>query len=233
MKENLRDMGKILEDTSLRAKRWVFKDRTDAGQRLVPFLKPYASQGAIVLAIPSGGVPVGIEIATALSLPFDLIIVRKLPIPGNVEAGFGAVSLGGDVFLNESLVHALGLNRSQIDTSLDTVRKQMGIRNRLFRQSRPPALVGGKAVILVDDGLASGYTMMASINSARRAEAKEIVVAVPTAPISSVQRIVPLVDMVVCLNIRQGSYFAVAEAYENWYDLSEEEVFQCLRRIDA
>jgi predicted phosphoribosyltransferase len=222
-------MTNILEDLDLKAKRWVFRDRTDAGRRLVPFLTKWAAQEAIVLAIPSGGVPVGLEVATAMSLPFDLVIARKIPIPGNPEAGFGAVTLDGNVFLNESMVQTLGLTPSQIEASVGVVRKQIGTRNRMFRQDRPPPSVRGRAAILIDDGLASGYTMLASINSIKRANAKEIVVAVPTAPNHSVQKIAPFVDQLVCLNIREGPYFAVAEAYQNWYDLSEEEVLAYLK----
>ncbi len=226
-------VGKILEDTVLKGKRYVFKDRTDAGRQLAHFLKEYEAQEAIILAIPSGGIPIGIEIATATSIPFDMIIVRKVPIPGNPEAGFGALTLEGDVFLNDSLIRTLGLTPPQIEASLEPIRGQIEIRNRLFRQDRPPAPVRGKIVILVDDGLASGYTMMASIRSVERADPKEIVVAVPTAPMHSVQRIASLVNLIICLNIREGPYFAVAEAYENWYDLSDDEVLKYLRKTSC
>jgi len=137
-------MARILEDISLRSKRWVFKDRAEAGRRLVPFLKRHADKEAVLLAIPSGGVPVGLEVATAMSIPFDMVIVRKIPIPENPEAGFGALTLEGDVFLSESLVHALRLTPSQIDASLETVRRQVETRNRLFRENRPPASVRGR-----------------------------------------------------------------------------------------
>jgi predicted phosphoribosyltransferase len=224
-------MAKIVENTSLKGKRWVFKDRADAGRQLVPLLQREVDGEAVVLAIPSGGVPVGLEIAHAMSIPFDMIIVRKVPIPGNPEAGFGAVTLEGDVFLNEALIETLGLTPSQIDASIARVREKVEMRNRLFRRNKPPTPIRGRTAILVDDGLASGYTMMASIDSVRRADARKILVAVPTAPMHSIQKIAPLVDTIICLNIREGPYFAVAEAYDNWYDLSEDEVLERLSQF--
>jgi predicted phosphoribosyltransferase len=196
---------RIYEKKELRGKNYVFKDRVEAGRVLAEMLEPEykAAQDAIVLAIPSGGVPVGLEVKSKLNFPFDLIIVRKIPVPHNPEAGYGAVTLEGGVFLNEDLV-------------------------ALFRGRRPPTDLSHKTAILVDDGLASGYTMMASVHSAKGRGAKEIVVAVPTAPPETIEKIEPMVDKIYCPNVRGKIFFAVADAYEHWYDLSRAEVLDLL-----
>ncbi len=220
----------IIEDLNLKNKSWVFEDRDDAGAHLSRMLEQFRGEDAVVLAIPSGGVPVGLEVSTNLDLPFDLLIIRKIPIPGNPEAGFGAISLEGDMFLNDSIVKMLGLSKEEIDELAEPVRKELLARNQLFRENRPLPKMKGKAVILVDDGLASGYTMMTAARMVRRREPSQIVVAVPTASLSTINLLAPEVDMIVCPNVRSGYSFAVADAYKDWYDLSREDVIGLLRR---
>jgi len=149
---------------------YVFNDRVEAGDTLVQMLKPEYkdAQDSLVLGIPSGGVPVGLRISKRLNIPFDLIIVRKIQIPGNPEAGFGAVSLGGGIFLNNELLSHLNLSPSQVQKQIDLVKGNLEERNRLFRKGRDLPDVSKKTVIVVDDGLASGYTMMASIHDVRQ-----------------------------------------------------------------
>ena len=221
---------RIFEKKELRGKNYVFKDRDEAGSMLAEILAPQykAAQDAIVLAIPSGGVPVGLQVRRRLNFPFDLIIVRKIPIPHNPEAGYGAVTLEGGVFLNEELVTRLGLSPSQIENHITQRKKELEERNVLFRGKKPLSDLLGKTAILVDDGLASGYTMMASVHSAKNRGAKEIVVAVPTAPQETIEKIEPMVDAIYCLNVRDRIFFAVADAYEHWYDLSKEQVLELL-----
>lgn len=220
----------IIEDQSLRNKSWVFEDRDEAGAHLAKMLELFLGKDAVVLAIPSGGVPVGLAVATHLELPFDLLIIKKIPIPGNPEAGFGAISLEEDIFLNNSIVKMLGLSKDEIDELAGPVRKELLARNKLFRENRPLPDMKDRTVILVDDGLASGYTMMTAARMVRRREPSQIVVAVPTASLSTVELLAPEVDMIACPNIRSGYSFAVADAYKDWYDLSREEVIGLLRR---
>lgn len=220
----------IVEDPKLRNKSWVFKDREEAGSHLAGMLEQFRGKDAVVLAIPSGGVPVGLAVASHLELPFDLLIIRKIPIPGNPEAGFGAISLEGDMFLNESMVRMLRLSKEEIDELADQVRAELQARNSVFRENRPLPELKGKTVILVDDGLASGYTMMTAARMVRRREPSQIVVAVPTASLSTIELLAQEEDMIVCPNIRSGYSFAVADAYEDWYDLSREEVVGLLRK---
>ncbi len=220
----------VVDDPKLRDKSWIFAGRDEAGAHLAGMLEQFRGKDAVVLAIPSGGVPVGLAVASHLGLPFDLLIIRKIPIPGNPEAGFGAISLEGDMFLNESMVRMLGLSKEEIDELSKPVRDELQARNHIFRENRPLPDMKGKTAILVDDGLASGYTMMTAARMVRRREPSQIVVAVPTASLSTVELLASEVDMIVCPNVRSGYSFAVADAYEDWYDLSREEVVGLLRK---
>ena len=219
-------MAKLFQKRELRDKDHVFKDRRGAGKVLGQMLRgAYGREGgAVVLAIPAGGVPVGIEVSKALNCPLDLIITKKLPLPQNPEAGYGAVTLEGGRFLNEMLVSRFNIPPDVIEAHISRIKKELEERNSLFRGGHPlPDLTRGTA-ILVDDGLASGYTMMAAIEAAKKRGAQNIVVAVPTGPTGSIQRIRDRVDEIYCPNIRDRLYFAVADAYDEWYDLDDDEV---------
>lgn len=227
--------ARIYERKELRDKNYVFKDRIEAGERLAEMLEPRYKQvqDGIVLAIPSGGVPVALEVSRKLEFPFDLIIVRKIPIPHNPEAGYGAVTLEGGVFLNEDLVSRLRLSSSQIEEHISAIKKELEERNRLFRGGKPFMNLSEKTVLLADDGLASGYTMMASVHDAKNRGAKKIVIAVPTGPSRTIEKIQHMVDEIYCPNIRDKIFFAVADAYENWYDLSNEEVLRLTKGVTS
>jgi len=222
--------NKIHQLEKFRNQRYIFTDRSEAGKTLGLMLQPaydHIDEG-MVLAIPSGGVPVGLSVKEILGLPFDMMIVRKLQIPGNPEAGFGAMTLDGTVFYNEMLLAELQLSQGQIDAEKRRVSAELQRRNVLFRKGRPFPDLAGKRVILVDDGLASGFTMLASIAMAKKAKALETIVAVPTAPQRTIDHIQSEVNKVYCANIRTTAYFAVAEAYQNWYDLDENDVLRML-----
>jgi putative phosphoribosyl transferase len=223
-------VAEVIEEESLRNKTHVFKDRLEAGDRLARRLENYRDKEGLVLAIPSGGIPIGLRISQHLELPLDLVISRKIPIPGNPEAGFGALSFEGSLFLNEPLVSELRLTQGEIRKLSTPVVEEIQHRNTVFRGGRPFPDLRGKIVIVVDDGLASGYTMMASINFIKKRDPMRVVVAIPTAPESSIQLISAQVEEILCLNIRRGFFFAVADAYHEWHDLSEEEVMEFLKQ---
>ncbi|MBE0524599.1 MAG: phosphoribosyltransferase [Methanosarcinales archaeon] len=168
--------------------------------------------------------------AKALQLPADLLIVRKIQLPDNPEAGFGAVGPDGEMILNELWVAQLHLAEYEIiaqkKKTIDSIKK----RDQIFRKGRPYPDLKGKTVILVDDGLASGYTMLAAIGFTQTLEPSKIIAAVPTASNKTVDFVLPHVDELVCLNVRRGYYFAVADAYENWYDLGDDEVLSIIKR---
>ncbi|MFP4428493.1 MAG: phosphoribosyltransferase [Desulfovermiculus sp.] len=223
-------MSAYYADPSLGDKMYVFRDRVEAGRLLGEFMaSEYEAQPrSIVLAIPAGGVPVGIELSKRLRLPFDCLIVRKIQIPGNTEAGFGALASGGQVFLNRELVSSLGLSQEQIDTQTRKVEQELSVRERLFRKNKPQLDLSGSKVIVTDDGLASGFTMLAAIDAARRKGAEEVIVAVPTAPLRSIREVEQKADVVFSLHVQQRGPFAVANAYQHWHDLSRDEVVQLL-----
>ena len=218
-------MGNIVDNPRLREQRFVFSDRHEAGKQLGGFLASLPkSLDPVVLAIPAGGVPVGKEVALVLVAPFIPAIVRKIQIPGNTEAGFGAVTWDGQVLINERLRTALGLSQAEVDTAITITRKNVLARVARFTGGKPFPELAGKTAILIDDGIASGFTMLALIKSVRTRNPARIIVAVPTASASSAERIAQEVDQVVCLNIRSSQRFAVADAYVHWYDLDEREV---------
>ena len=222
----------LIEDLYLRDKLYVFRDRKEAGTILARKLLKYKGTDGLVLGIPSGGVPVAAELAKALSLPVELVILRKIQIPHNTEAGFGAVAPDYKVLINEDLLSMLNLSQKdvehQIQLTIDTIKK----RDDLFRKGLPFPSVKNKIVIIVDDGLASGYTMLSAVEFLRRHEPKKIVVAVPTGSKRTVDFILPNVDELICLNIRSGFTFAVADAYENWYDLTDNDVISILQEFN-
>jgi len=224
-------MGKLIEDINLRDKIYVFEDRSEAGKRLSDLLLKYKDKKVIVLAIPAGGVPVGYEIAKALMVSLDLIIVKKIPFPDNPEAGFGAVGPDEEVLFNEMLLSRLGLTKQEINKQVERVKKQVRERNQNFREGKPFPNLNNKDVIIVDDGLASGYTMYEAVKFVKRKGAGKVIVAVPTAPEKTIQGLLPAVDELYCLNVRSTPFFAVADAYKNWYDVSDEEVILILNKI--
>lgn len=226
----MKKISNLHEIEEFRNRHDVFADRHDAGRKLADMLAGDfgTKSDLLVLAIPSGGVPVGLEVAGRLGCDFDCLIVRKLQIPGNTEAGFGAMSLDGKVYFNEQMLGWLNLDERQIEEEIGVVNRELEIRNALFRQGRPFPEVEGMTVLLVDDGLASGYTMLTAAGTLREKGAAGIVVAIPTAPLSSIERLAHEVDDIYCLQVQDFTPFAVANAYRHWRDLSREEVAEML-----
>jgi predicted phosphoribosyltransferase len=225
-------MGEIIDNPRLREQRFVFSDRHDAGRQLGAFIRTLpAIRDPLVLAIPAGGVPVGREVARALGAPLSLAIVRKIRIPGTTESGFGAVTWDGQVLINEELRDALGLSATDVDQAIAETRKNVGDRVTRFTGTRAIPAPAGKTVILTDDGLASGFTMLAAIQSIRRRNPARIIVAVPTASVTSAELVSRQANQLVCLNIRSSRMFAVADAYAEWYDLDDLEVLEELAGV--
>jgi len=206
-----------------------FENRYDAGRQLAVPLNEYKGQSVVVLAIPNGGVPIALEVALALEADLDLVISRKIPLPLNPEAGCGAVADDGTVILNEEVVKRMGLTPHQINYQVNQVRIDIRQRSLLYRQDRPLTVVSGKTVIIIDDGLASGFTMMAALESVRRRRPKEIVVAVPVASATALEQLEKMAYKVVTLAKGTMPKFYVADFYRYWHDLSDAEVIQCLK----
>jgi putative phosphoribosyl transferase len=221
-------MDNLIEDAELKGKKRVFTDREEAGRRLAALLEGVADPKGLVLAIPAGGVPVACAVATECNLLLDVLIVRKIQIPDNPEAGFGAIGPDGEVLLNERIVDDLRLSQKEIQARVSETQRVLESRERVFRRGRPQPELKDRQVILVDDGLASGYTMMAAVGYARQKEARQVIVAVPTASQRTILFLQPVADVLVCSNVRGGPVFAVADAYEEWHDLGDEEVVALL-----
>ena len=187
----------------------------------------------IVLAIPNGGVAVGYEVSRYLNTDFDVIVCRKVQIPWNPEAGYGAVAPDGSYFLNKRLVLALGLSDRIIKQNIQETMNQIKKRIEKYRGKKPFPELKDKIVILVDDGLASGFTMLASIAFIKKQKPKKVIVAVPTASGSAFQLVKSETDELLALDVRYGYPFAVADAYENWYDVSDEEVLEYLKKYTS
>jgi len=207
-----------------------FRDRTEAGRRLAARLLAYCGRDALVLGIARGGVVVGAPIAEALQAELDVIAPRKLPTPFNPEAGFGAIAEDGTMYLNPTLVRALGLTEEEIRAIAADVLVEVRRRVARYRGDRPPPRMSDRPVILVDDGLATGYTMLAAIESVRKEVPARLVVAVPVSPLSTLRLIESRADEVVCLIVRETEVFAVANFYEDFRDLRDEEVIALLEQ---
>jgi len=221
-------MSKVIDNPAFRNRTYVFKNRMHAGELLAEELQRHVGRGDIVLALPAGGVPVGHAVAKRLGIPLDVLVVRKIQIPWNPEAGFGAVAWDDSVALNQVLVTELGLTLRQVEECVSRTRQVVLERVQKFRGIRPLPSLRSRVVLIVDDGLASGYTMAVVVDSIRKQEPQEVIVAVPTGSMEAVQLISSKADLLLCLNIRAGPVFAVADAYEEWYDLSDEEVIHHL-----
>ncbi|WP_292366123.1 MULTISPECIES: phosphoribosyltransferase [unclassified Methanoculleus] len=223
------DTGRIIEDRSLRDRLSVFESRTDAGRQLAATLSTLETIAEpVICAIPAGGVPLGLEVARALKAPLRMAVVRKVQIPWNPEAGFGAVTWNGRVFLNRSLMAGLDLSEAEVNAAIAKARKNVEERIEKFAGGREEPEVEGQDVILIDDGLATGYTMFAAVEAARAGSPRQIVVAVPTGSLPAVNFIARQADLVICLNVRTSRTFAVAQAYEQWHDVTDQEVQELL-----
>ena len=218
--------AKLVELAHYRDRVRIFRDRSHAGEILAGMLTAAASDGALVLAVPAGGVPVGREVAQRLNLPLDLLVVSKITLPWDTEAGYGAVAFDGTVRINEALVHRLRLSREDVDQGISRTREKVARRQILLRPGRPLPDFRGRPAIVVDDGLASGYTLSVGVEALRKSGVAKVTVAVPTGHLESVERLAQEADGIYCANIRGGWRFAVAEAYERWSDVAEEELME-------
>ena len=185
-------------------------------------------QYPLVLAIPAGGLPVAVPLSKDLNCQLDIAVVSKITLPWNTEAGYGAVAFDGSYLLNEAMIRAVGLKEAQVASGLEKTRAKVVRRVAVLRGNRPMPDMTEHEIIVVDDGLASGFTMHVAVDAIRRAGAQKIIVAVPTGHVNSVQSLAEKVDVVCCPNIRSGHSFAVASAYRHWRDVSEVEAEKIL-----
>jgi len=207
-----------------------YRDRTDAGRRLAGLLRRYADRpDVVVLALPRGGVPVAFEVATALHVPLDVFVVRKLGLPSHPELAIGAIASGGVRLVDESAVRRFGVTDSQLAAVSAAEERELQRRERAYRDRLPSPDLHGKTVILVDDGLATGASMAAAATAVRAQDPTRIVVAVPVAARETCDAFVEMVDEVVCA-ATPDPFNAVGLWYEDFSQTSDKEVHELLER---
>jgi putative phosphoribosyl transferase len=201
-----------------------FLDRADAGRRLAGRLVEWADRGDVtVLALPRGGVPVGYEVAQRLHAPLDVFTVRKLGLPAEPELAMGAIASGGIRVLNRDVVDALGIDAGTLDRVTEREALELGRREAAYRPGRGPPDVRGRVVILVDDGIATGSTMIAAVRATRSLGPARVIVAVPVAPPSARAQLGTEADAFVCLH-EPPAFFAIGAYYDDFGETSDEQV---------
>ncbi|MDD4615886.1 MAG: phosphoribosyltransferase [Alphaproteobacteria bacterium] len=205
-----------------------FSNRREAGKELAKSLSEFASRGdVIVLALPRGGVPVGYEVAKAIHAPLDLMLVRKLGLPGHEELAIGAISLPGVCVFNHDVIQSFGVSEDAIEAVIVKEEAELDRRNRMYRKGLPLPDLKDKIVILVDDGMATGANMRAAITAVEQQHPSRIVVAVPVCSHDSRDSLQSRVSVVVCLQSPE-LFFGVGQAYETFNQTTDEEVLSLL-----
>jgi len=211
-----------------------YRDRVDAGRQLAALLRDFAHRDdLLVLGLPRGGVPVAHEVARALGAPLDVFVVRKLGLPGHDELAMGAIASGGVRLVNDDVVNTFGVTADEIARVAAREERELERRERLYRgDGRPPPVVTGRTVLLVDDGLATGASMRAAVEALRAQHPKAIVVAVPVAPAESCDVLRGVADDVVCA-LTPEPFDAVGLWYDDFRQTTDEEVHELLARTHA
>jgi predicted phosphoribosyltransferase len=206
----------------------IFRDRHEAGRALGAKLLAYAGRpDVIVLGLPRGGVPVAFEVARTLRVPLDVYMVRKLGVPGNEELAMGAVASGGVIVINTDVVDAFQISDEMIQSVAERENAEIARRERLYREGRPPVDPAGRAVVLVDDGVATGSTMVAAATALRGQGAGRIVIAIPVVAAATVPALAEMADEVVYLEAPE-QFFAVGQWYIDFSPTTDEEVRELL-----
>lgn len=201
-----------------------FRDRTEAGQLLASKLTAYIDHpDVLVLALPRGGVPVAFEVARALHAPLDVLVVRKLGVPGYEELAMGAIASGGIRVLNDDVVRMLGISEAMINKEAAQEQHEVERRESLYRGDRPASEIHGRTIILVDDGIATGATMRAAVAAVRQRHPARIIIAVPVAASATCEEFGAQVDELVSV-IRPEEFYAVGSWYEHFTQTTDEEV---------
>ncbi|WP_437841526.1 phosphoribosyltransferase family protein [Sorangium sp. So ce1153] len=207
----------------------LFRDRVDAGRRLAFALRRYRDEAPVVLGLPRGGVPVACEVARALKAPLDVWVVRKIGAPGYEELGLGAISEGGEVYLNEDVLAELGVPQEEVEEIVDRKAAEVEARVQRFRRGRPPPDLEGRTAIVVDDGIATGGTARAALRAVRRRGPRRLVLAVPVASATTLDALRPEVDEVVCLDA-DPHLLAIGAYYRDFSQTTDDDVVELLER---
>ncbi|MCP5038689.1 MAG: phosphoribosyltransferase [Rhodobacteraceae bacterium] len=210
----------------------MFKDRTDAGKMLADRLAENAPQNPLVLALPRGGVPVALPVARKLGAQLDLLLVRKIGLPGHPELAAGAVVNGAAhaVVFNDDILRSFGLNEADFDAAIAKKLAEIELRRKLWLGTSPPEPVAGRNVVVVDDGIATGATIRAALKALKARGAAHIMLAIPVAPADTLKKLRPLCNGIVCLEI-PTPFYAVGTHYEDFRQVRDQDVVEMLRGI--
>jgi predicted phosphoribosyltransferase len=206
----------------------MFRDREDAAHKLAAALEEFKSRKPLVLAIPRGGVVTGAVLARELGSDLDVVLSRKLRAPDQPELALGAISEDGQVHLNRGVVEALGVCEDYLQQEKQHQLSEIARRKRLFRSVRPEAAIAGRTVIVTDDGIATGSTMMAALETVRPQRPRELIVAVPVAPLDRLAAFEERCDQIVCLH-SPAEFWAVGQFYEKFPTIEDEDVVELLK----
>jgi putative phosphoribosyl transferase len=206
-----------------RAVRRTFANRHEAGRVLAQELVAYHRPGTVVLGLARGGVPVGWEVARALGAPLDVFLVRKLGVPQWSELAMGAIASGGGVVLNERLIANLGIGEGEVARVIERETAELHRRETVYRGDRPPLAVTGATVVLVDDGIATGASMLAAVRAVRALNPAEVVVGVPVGPKSACRDLGDEADTVVCATM-PAAFQAVGQVFADFHQVTDDEV---------
>jgi putative phosphoribosyl transferase len=210
----------------------IYENRSDAGKRLARELLNYRTDDPIILALPRGGAVVGAEIALALDAPLDLILVRKLGVPWQPELAMGAVVDGAYVVRNEDILRQIDLPEEEFREVCERELEEIERRRKLYLKDRSRAELEGRAVIVVDDGIATGATVRAALQAVRRRMPRRLVLAVPVAPTSTLEELSGEADDIVCLQSHEP-FYAIGAFYEDFHQISDREVIETLAGVRA
>ncbi len=210
--------------------KYLFKDRVDAGRQLAGKLAPYCQGEGIVLAIPRGGVVIGYEVARRLGYLMDLIIPRKIGSPQNPEVAIGAVTQDGISIVDHRLISLLGVTPAELEEKKNDEVREIKRRMNLYGAGRMLRRFQGGQIILVDDGVATGHTMLAALRTARNYQPEELIVAIPVAPRDTLETLEKEADRVVCLLVPE-CFYAVGQHYESFEQVEDFEVGEILRQL--
>ena len=211
----------------------VFHDRLEAGHLLGAFVKQVLGSNSVdvVFGLAAGGVPVAFEVSRATGACFDIVVVKKITFPWTTEAGFGAVAIDGSFEYDEKIAHEyLGYDHKMVEALVNNVRKYVFERTLRLRGNTSYPRLEKQRVLLVDDGIATGYTMIVGVKFLRKLGAQQVIAVAPTASVDGAIRVSRVADQVVVLNLRGGPYYAVADAYVEWHDVSDDEAKSYLEK---
>lgn len=207
----------------------IFENRQQAGEKLASELLKYRRENPYVLSLPRGGVPVGFEVAKLLQASLSVVAVRKIGLAGNPEYGIGAIAEGGVKILDQKAIESLGINKKEIEKIIQFEEEELKRRVRIYRGNKPLPNLAGKTAILVDDGMATGITAKAAIETVRKLHPQKIVLAAPVCALDTVESLKNLVDEVICFTAPLD-FIAVGAWYKTFAQVSDEEVADLLKK---